>query len=182
MFIPRMWTESPNLIIDLFSKSACKLAPSLSWRHLKWPIKMRNLKTLSLFVFFFTLARELGIFIKMDSTESRFVIGTENILFKGASVHLSARKFYKLRQWRGWCFTERTTPQKGFWKKEANSLCTDDNNVSWPWWLEDQDVAVTAEERQIAGRAVRAVQQRREVTLTAASGWGRRKLHGCGTK
>ena len=29
------------------------------------------------------------------------VIGPENILFAGASVHLSAQKLYRLGQWRG---------------------------------------------------------------------------------
>ena len=29
------------------------------------------------------------------------VIGPENILFAGTSLHLSARKFYRLGQWRG---------------------------------------------------------------------------------
>ena len=41
---------------------------------------MPNLKHLSLFFFFFMLARE-RIFIKMHSTESRCVTGLENILF-----------------------------------------------------------------------------------------------------
>ena len=33
------------------------------------------------------------IFIKVHNTESRFIIGPDNILFEGASVHLSARNF-----------------------------------------------------------------------------------------
>ena len=61
---------------------------------------MRNLKPLSLFVFFFALARERS-FIKTYSIESRSLTGTENILFAGASAHLSAHKFYRLGQWRG---------------------------------------------------------------------------------
>ena len=34
----------------------------------------------------------------MHSIESRCVIGAENILFAGASVYFSARKFYRLGQ------------------------------------------------------------------------------------
>ena len=54
---------------------------------------MPNLKPLSLFVFFFSLACE-RIFSKTRSTESTCVIGPENILLAGASVHLSARIFF----------------------------------------------------------------------------------------
>ena len=50
-----------------------------------------------LFVFFFALACD-RIFIKTHTIESRCVIGAENRLFTGASVHLSARKFYRLGQ------------------------------------------------------------------------------------
>ena len=38
---------------------------------------------------------------KMHSIKSRCAIGPENILFAGVSVHLLARKFYRLGQWRG---------------------------------------------------------------------------------
>ena len=38
------------------------------------------------------------IFIKTYSIEIRCVIGPEDILFAGASVHLSAWKFYRLGQ------------------------------------------------------------------------------------
>ena len=41
------------------------------------------------------------IFIKTHSVENRCVIGPENRLFAGASVHLSARRFYRLGQGRG---------------------------------------------------------------------------------
>ena len=51
---------------------------------------MRNLKPLSRFVFFFALACK-RIFIKTHGIESRCVIGAENILFAGASMHHSAR-------------------------------------------------------------------------------------------
>ena len=37
------------------------------------------------------------IFIKTHGLESRCVIGQENILFAGVSVHLSARKLYRLQ-------------------------------------------------------------------------------------
>ena len=47
--------------------------------------------------FFFALACQ-RIFIKTGSIENRCVIGPETILFAGASVHLSARKFYRLRK------------------------------------------------------------------------------------
>ena len=58
----------------------------------KRPVKLRNLKPFSLFVFFFTLACE-RIFIK---THSRRVVGLENTLFAAMSVHLSAQTFYRL--------------------------------------------------------------------------------------
>ena len=50
-----------------------------------------------LFVFFFALACE-RIFIKTRTIGSRCVIGQENVLFTGASVHLSTRTFYRLGQ------------------------------------------------------------------------------------
>ena len=58
-------------------------------------MKLRNLKPLSLSVYFFLhwLVEGLSsnrIALKVD------VIGPELILFAGASVHLSARKFYRL--------------------------------------------------------------------------------------
>ena len=54
-------------------------------------------ETLRICVFFFTLSRE-RIFIKAHGIKSRCVEGPENILFVSASVDLSARKFYWLRQ------------------------------------------------------------------------------------
>lgn len=55
---------------------------------------MQNLKPLSFSVFLFAQARE---FTKTQSIESkRVVLGPENILFAGVSVHLSTRKFYRL--------------------------------------------------------------------------------------
>ena len=71
------------------------LTPSLPWCHLKTTNKMRNLKPLSFFVFFFARAYE-RLFIKTHSIQSECVNGPENILFAGASVYLSARKFYRL--------------------------------------------------------------------------------------
>jgi len=59
--------------------------------------KSTKFETLEPFVFFLTLARERS-FIKTHSIESRCVIGPENILFAGASVHLSAQKLYMLGQ------------------------------------------------------------------------------------
>ena len=56
---------------------------------------MLNLKPFSLIVFFFSQGCE-KIFIKTYSIENRCVIGPENTLFAGASVHLSPRKFYGL--------------------------------------------------------------------------------------
>ena len=64
------------------------------------PIKVRNLKLLSLFFFFFALDCE-RIFVKTRSTESRCVTGPGNGLFAGAWVHHSARTFYRLGQRRG---------------------------------------------------------------------------------
>ena len=64
----------------------------------KLPVKVRKLKPVSLFVFFFAALVCERIFIKKRSVESRCVIGPENILFTGASVHHSARKFYSLGQ------------------------------------------------------------------------------------
>ena len=49
------------------------------------------------FVFFFALACERS-FIKTSRIESRRVKGPQNVLFVGASVHLSDRKFYRLGQ------------------------------------------------------------------------------------
>ena len=76
------------------------ITPSLSWYHLKMANKSAKLETLSLFVLFFALACERTV-IKAHSIESRCIIGPENILFVGTSVHLSARKSYRLGQWRG---------------------------------------------------------------------------------
>ena len=79
------------------------LTPSLPWCHWKQPIKLWNLKSLSLSqvsVFFFALAWE-RIFIKMHSMKSRCVIEQKNTLFAGASMHLSARKYCRPGQWRG---------------------------------------------------------------------------------
>ena len=52
---------------------------------------MQNLNSISLFVFFFALACGRN-FIKAHSTESRSVIGQENILFADASLYHSAQK------------------------------------------------------------------------------------------
>ena len=72
----------------LFLSSTCKINPFTAVMSLP---KVRNLKPLNLFFsfFFFALACE-RIFIKTYNTESSCVTGPENILFAGASVHLSA--------------------------------------------------------------------------------------------
>ena len=66
------------------------------------PLKKENKSAdfetlLRLFVFLFAQACE-KIFIKTQCFESRRAIGPENILFAGASVHLSARKVDRLEQ------------------------------------------------------------------------------------
>ena len=77
--LPRLlesvWLRSTLALINSFT--AMLAAPSL-W---KLPMKVPNVKPLRLFVVApFPWARE-KISIKMDSTESRFVIGRPNILF-----------------------------------------------------------------------------------------------------
>ena len=69
----------------------------VTWKR---PMKVQNLKPLCPFVFFFSLACE-RIFIKTHGIESRYAMGLENILCVGASMRLSARNFYRLRQWSG---------------------------------------------------------------------------------
>ena len=64
----------------------------VNWKR---PIEVQNLKPLSLFVIFFTPVCE-RIFIKSHSIKSRCIRGPENILCAGASMHLSARKFYRM--------------------------------------------------------------------------------------
>ena len=93
-------SEVAQFCIASSSRLVCGLTPSLPWPGVAWKrqIKMRDLKPLSLFVFFFTQARErtfifIRIVVKAD------VRGPENILF--ASVHLSARKCLRLGRWRG---------------------------------------------------------------------------------
>ena len=67
----------------------------------KQPINVRNLKSLSLSVFFFALAHE-RVFIKKHNTECGFALGAENILTEGVCVHFSARKLLRLGQWKGY--------------------------------------------------------------------------------
>ena len=69
-----------------FEEQPLILTPSLPWCHLKMTNKRLNLKPFSLFVFLFALACE-RIFMRMHCTESRCVIGPDNILFAGASAH-----------------------------------------------------------------------------------------------
>ena len=60
-------------------------------------MNVQNLKPLSPPFFFLALAGE-RIFIKTLSIESGCVIGPENVLFVGASMHPLAQKLYRLRQ------------------------------------------------------------------------------------
>ena len=57
--------------------------------------KRAKFETVTVSVLFFALSRE-RIFIETHSVQSRCVKGPENILFAGASVYLSAQKFYRL--------------------------------------------------------------------------------------
>ena len=81
-------------------KKASLLTPSLPWCHLKTTNKSAKFEILTSFCCCFALACE-RLCIKTHGIESRWVTGPENILFAGASVHLSARTFYRLGQWRG---------------------------------------------------------------------------------
>ena len=54
-------------------------------------------ETFQPFVFFFALACE-RIVIKAHNIEIERVTGPENVLFEGTSAHVSAQKFYRLRQ------------------------------------------------------------------------------------
>ena len=85
-----MFTKASVLLQRLQS-----LTPSLLCCHMKTTNKSAKFKPVSLCVFFFALACE-RIFIKTHSIES--VKGPENILFVGSSLHLSARKLYRLEQ------------------------------------------------------------------------------------
>ena len=99
----RSWTltnvqshAGPSLPVPATSmqhSSAGGLTPSLPWCQLKMTNKIEKCQTLTPFLFFFALACE-RIFIKMHSTESRCVIGPENILYGCAPVHLLARILY----------------------------------------------------------------------------------------
>ena len=67
----------------------------------KRPTKMPNLKSLWLFSLF-SWTRESNS-MKTHSTEIRFFVGPSNILIAGVYVStFSARKFYRLGQWRGY--------------------------------------------------------------------------------
>ena len=76
------------------------LTPSLPWCHVKTTNKRAKFQTLKPFCFLFSrwYVKEFSstrIALKIDA------IGPENVLFGGVSVCHSARKFYKLWQWRG---------------------------------------------------------------------------------
>ena len=75
---------------------------TLPWCHLKTTNKGAKFETLKSFsLFFFFLHRLLKGFLSKRTALKVDVIGAENILFAGASVHLSARKFYMLGQVKG---------------------------------------------------------------------------------
>ena len=75
------------------------LTPSLPY-HLKTTNKSAKSETLTPFGLLFRTGTWKN-FHQMHNTERRCAIGPENILFAGVSVDLSARKFYRLRQWWG---------------------------------------------------------------------------------
>ena len=84
---------------------------------------MQNLKPVSLFAYFFMLAPE-SIFIKTHCIYNRCVKGPENILFAGTSLRLSARKVYRLGQWRDYsCHGFMPEPQ------------TDVTRLEWVKWV-----------------------------------------------
>ena len=57
----------------------------------------KSVKSETVFVFFFVHRHQCErIFIRTHSFESRCIMGPENVLFEGVSVHLSTWKFYKL--------------------------------------------------------------------------------------
>jgi len=79
------------LLVQQYMFLTIGLTPSLE----KDQYRVQNFKPLNVSVLFFALALE-RIFIETHSIESRCVIGAENVLFVGASLHFSARKFYRL--------------------------------------------------------------------------------------
>ena len=114
------WTQNfsthGRLFVCWISQCRFFLTRSLPWRHLKTTNKSEKSETCKPFCFFFALACE-RIFIKTRDIEIRCAIGPENILFADenvlfadenilfadenilfadASVHLSARTFYRL--------------------------------------------------------------------------------------
>jgi len=78
------------------SRAKCLINPFTAMSLENAP-KSAKSETLKLFCFLFALACERN-FIKTHSIQSRWVTEPENILSAGASVHLSNRKFYRLRQ------------------------------------------------------------------------------------
>ena len=74
------------------------LTPSLPRCHLKTTNKSAKSETLQPFLCgFFTLVCK-RFFIRTHTIKCRCATGLENVLFAGASVRLSAQKFYSLRQ------------------------------------------------------------------------------------
>ena len=75
------------------------LTPSLPLCNLKMTNKSAKLENIHPYCFFVFFSPGCGkIFIKTHSIENRYDIRPENILFAGARVHISGRKFYMLQQ------------------------------------------------------------------------------------
>ena len=95
-----VWLSYSKFSCLFFCCKGIRLTPSQPCYQLKTTDKRAKSDTLTHFCLLFALAFK-KIFNKTYSIESRCVIGPKNTLFAGASVHLSARKFYRLGQWRG---------------------------------------------------------------------------------
>ena len=107
---PKTLKCSPAVANSLFPETLLiqldwALTPSLPWCHLKTIHKSAQFETLKLFSFLFFCLFFLHLHVKGFSSKRTAlkvgVAGPENVLFGGASVHLLARKFYRLGQWRG---------------------------------------------------------------------------------
>ena len=91
-----------NLIDILTLTEQFFWTPSLPWRDLKTTNKRAKFETLKpLYIYIYLKHRHVKGFSSKQIALKVDVTGAENILFAGASVHLSARKFYRLGQWRG---------------------------------------------------------------------------------
>ena len=93
----RFWCWLLDVTVGVSTGQCFILTPSLPWYHLKTSDKRAKLEILNCFCLIFSDCYVKGfsskhIPLKVD------VLGAENILFACASVHLSARKFYRLGQ------------------------------------------------------------------------------------